>query len=107
MLEAIQEDFVRYIFHLEVARQTQEEATRERQLAYSGGGGIPPAGGFVGRAVTPTAPRGMVDTSARAYQQAQAATREVTAPRHVSDKVGRNDPCPCGSGKKYKRCCGV
>ena len=21
------------------------------------------------------------------------------------DKVGRNDPCPCGSGKKYKRCC--
>jgi uncharacterized protein YecA (UPF0149 family) len=21
-------------------------------------------------------------------------------------KVGRNDPCPCGSGKKYKRCCG-
>ena len=23
-----------------------------------------------------------------------------------SDKVGRNDPCPCGSGKKYKNCCG-
>ena len=22
------------------------------------------------------------------------------------DKVGRNDPCPCGSGKKYKKCCG-
>ena len=22
-------------------------------------------------------------------------------------KVGRNDPCPCGSGKKYKRCCGI
>lgn len=21
-------------------------------------------------------------------------------------KVGRNDPCPCGSGKKYKKCCG-
>ena len=26
--------------------------------------------------------------------------------RH-KDKVGRNDPCPCGSGKKYKKCCGV
>ena len=25
----------------------------------------------------------------------------------VSKKVGRNDPCPCGSGKKYKKCCGV
>jgi preprotein translocase subunit SecA len=26
--------------------------------------------------------------------------------RRDSDKVGRNDPCPCGSGKKYKNCCG-
>ena len=25
---------------------------------------------------------------------------------HVGKKVGRNDPCPCGSGKKYKYCCG-
>jgi uncharacterized protein YecA (UPF0149 family) len=25
----------------------------------------------------------------------------------VSSKVGRNDPCPCGSGKKYKKCCGA
>ncbi|TFH13897.1 MAG: hypothetical protein E4H02_10920, partial [Lentisphaerales bacterium] len=23
-----------------------------------------------------------------------------------SAKIGRNDPCPCGSGKKYKKCCG-
>lgn len=28
------------------------------------------------------------------------------APRPASHHVGRNDPCPCGSGKKYKRCCG-
>ncbi|KJS32187.1 MAG: preprotein translocase subunit SecA [Desulfatitalea sp. BRH_c12] len=26
--------------------------------------------------------------------------------RRSDDKVGRNDPCPCGSGKKYKKCCG-
>ena len=26
--------------------------------------------------------------------------------RHEGPKVGRNDPCPCGSGKKYKKCCG-
>lgn len=26
--------------------------------------------------------------------------------RHTGKKVGRNDPCPCGSGKKYKHCCG-
>lgn len=27
-------------------------------------------------------------------------------PRRV-EKIGRNDPCPCGSGKKYKKCCGI
>ncbi|MDL2294766.1 SEC-C domain-containing protein, partial [Ruminococcaceae bacterium OttesenSCG-928-D13] len=26
--------------------------------------------------------------------------------RNAEKKVGRNDPCPCGSGKKYKKCCG-
>jgi uncharacterized protein len=26
---------------------------------------------------------------------------------HVGHKIGRNDPCTCGSGKKYKKCCGV
>lgn len=25
---------------------------------------------------------------------------------HAEKTVGRNDPCPCGSGKKYKKCCG-
>lgn len=31
--------------------------------------------------------------------------KEKSAPKRVS-KIGRNDPCPCGSGKKYKQCCG-
>jgi SEC-C motif-containing protein len=30
--------------------------------------------------------------------------REASAPRRAG--VGRNDPCPCGSGKKHKKCCG-
>jgi preprotein translocase subunit SecA len=29
------------------------------------------------------------------------------APRRETNKVGRNDPCPCGSGRKYKKCCGA
>jgi preprotein translocase subunit SecA len=34
---------------------------------------------------------------------------EGSAPQPVRQgkKVGRNDPCPCGSGKKYKKCCGI
>lgn len=35
--------------------------------------------------------------------RAKAAARSDTGP---VGKVGRNDPCPCGSGKKYKKCCG-
>jgi SWIM/SEC-C metal-binding protein len=30
-----------------------------------------------------------------------------TATRRVEKKIGRNEPCPCGSGKKYKKCCGM
>jgi len=28
-------------------------------------------------------------------------------PRRTGPQIGRNDPCPCGSGQKYKRCCGA
>ena len=35
-----------------------------------------------------------------------AATAQKTQPIVKGPKVGRNDPCPCGSGKKYKNCCG-
>jgi len=45
-------------------------------------------------------------TSEMAAQSAQGAmARPQTIVRDVP-KVGRNDPCPCGSGKKYKKCCG-
>jgi preprotein translocase subunit SecA len=33
--------------------------------------------------------------------------KQNRAPVKVGQKVGRNEPCPCGSGKKYKRCCGA
>lgn len=39
-----------------------------------------------------------------------AGTGEYQAVQQVvraGDKIGRNDPCPCGSGKKYKKCCGA
>ena len=46
----------------------------------------------------------------RARRRARAAKRAANAPRpaqpRTQPKVGRNDPCPCGSGRKYKHCCG-
>ncbi len=39
-------------------------------------------------------------------QESKPAVK-VAPQQRSSVKVGRNDPCPCGSGKKYKRCCGI
>ena len=41
----------------------------------------------------------MVTEAIHAISKAQAQSA-------AGPKVGRNDPCPCGSGKKYKHCCG-
>jgi preprotein translocase subunit SecA len=36
----------------------------------------------------------------------EAAAAERKPVKREGDKIGRNSPCPCGSGKKYKKCCG-
>ncbi len=33
-------------------------------------------------------------------------TRQTKSPNRSEPRIGRNEPCPCGSGKKYKKCCG-
>lgn len=38
--------------------------------------------------------------------QARRPSPAPSQPRSAFGKVGRNDPCPCGSGRKYKKCCG-
>lgn len=42
---------------------------------------------------------------AKEYVDIEKFTQDTTV-RRTEPKVGRNDPCPCGSGKKYKKCCG-
>lgn len=39
-------------------------------------------------------------------RERREAMRPLRAATQTTDTVGRNDPCPCGSGKKYKKCCG-
>jgi len=104
MMDAIQEDFVRLAFRVEVRREEAPDTSRHVELSYSAPDPSAAGGSFVGL----TAPGGAAaaDGSAGAFRQAQRAGQTVTAPRHV-EKVGRNDPCPCGSGKKYKKCHGA
>jgi preprotein translocase subunit SecA len=68
--------------------------------------------------VIPTrAPSTTIDALEREFQRNKqrdlAAARQAggtataTEPRRAGNEVGRNDPCPCGSGKKYKKCHGA
>lgn len=75
---SINEDVIRYILGLQIG------PTPEQRAKY--------------RAYKPAVQR------ARTYQQGREAT--VQKPVRVGKKVGRNESCPCGSGKKYKKCCG-
>jgi preprotein translocase subunit SecA len=47
------------------------------------------------------------DPDARRPEQGDTREPQKVQPVRVEKKVGRNDPCPCGSGKKYKNCHGV
>jgi preprotein translocase subunit SecA len=79
MVGRIQEDVVQKLFTIEIAREAPAETLQ-----------------------MPRRPQRVVlSHGAEAASQARAAP----AKREVA-KVGRNDPCSCGSGKKYKRCCG-
>ena len=62
---------------------------------------------FGGTAPAPTqpAPGGRRSKASDIVSEAAAAV-EKAKPVRTGPKVGRNDPCPCGSGKKYKQCCG-
>ena len=51
--------------------------------------------------------RRLAKRSERQYRYSDTQAEDRTGGRPTHGKVGRNRPCPCGSGKKYKRCCGA
>ncbi|MGH6612012.1 MAG: SEC-C metal-binding domain-containing protein, partial [Burkholderiaceae bacterium] len=56
--------------------------------------------------VTYTHPTGDGDVAVESDVTSEVATRMAAAPQARIPKAGRNDPCPCGSGKKFKQCHG-
>ncbi len=112
----IQEEVVRYLFRVEIEQPPEagpeeqphfdpaEQGAGNGALVYEheslhGSEVIAAAGG--GAAATAAAGSPAPDRPARA-----AATQTVTHAHDPYAGVGRNDPCPCGSGKKFKRCHG-
>jgi hypothetical protein len=88
------------------ALAAEPRPVREPELALVGGRTRP-------RNLTFNDPGEVLSGSASALGKAEPAEArggmdgEVQTVRREGKKVGRNDPCPCGSGKKYKRCHGA
>ncbi|OYD08064.1 preprotein translocase subunit SecA [Paludifilum halophilum] len=76
MVQEIQEEVVRYVMKSTVEENVEREEVATAKTASSGGS---------------------------PHQDQEASKRQ---PIRRTEKVGRNQPCPCGSGKKYKHCCG-
>jgi preprotein translocase subunit SecA len=65
------------------------------------------SGGFSGGGVPTAAPQGALGGEAPELPSESEMPRVAVPVVRDAPKVGRNDPCPCGSGKKYKKCCGA
>jgi preprotein translocase subunit SecA len=78
MKDALQSEFVRYIFRVELVRQDEPSRPRPQRVTVSHG-----------------------------EEAAPAPAGQAVAGGSTGGKVARNAPCPCGSGKKYKKCHGM
>ncbi|MGD1079931.1 MAG: preprotein translocase subunit SecA [Candidatus Sulfotelmatobacter sp.] len=124
MMQRFQEDTVRYLYLMQILERPPDA-----------GAGAPPPSAPVGLGAGPSTPgqhdgdgngrrpSRMVSTSADELEEAfmRRKRRELEQARMAGagdaqpvqqvvrgqEKVGRNDPCPCGSGKKYKKCHGA
>jgi preprotein translocase subunit SecA len=101
MMSIVKSEFVRYMFHIQVDRAPEAEEQRVADVDYTYQSD--PIQGF-----DAAAEEGGATESREAPERDRGAVA-VVEQRVLSDedRVGRNDPCPCGSGKKYKRCHGA
>jgi preprotein translocase subunit SecA len=117
MMQRSQEETVRYLYLMQILERPSEGG------APGGAGpeaGVPvPRMGGDGNGRQPRQVATSVDEIEEAFQRRKrreldqarmAGSGDLQTVQQVvrgAAKIGRNDPCPCGSGKKYKKCCGA
>jgi len=89
LLRSIGEDFVRYVFRVRIRIEGESESASPQDT------------GAAAAAAGLRRPKYAVSTNRGTDSSTKAPARRD------GKKIGRNDPCPCGSGKKYKKCCGA
>jgi preprotein translocase subunit SecA len=124
MMQRFQDETVRYLYLMQVVAGPESDRIRRGPDDEDSEGGpavrVPvPGGGGDGGRRPPRASATSMDSLEEEFQRRKR--RELEAARlagsgdyqgvqqvvRSSARVGRNDPCPCGSGKKYKKCCGA
>jgi preprotein translocase subunit SecA len=129
MMQRFQEETVRYLYLMQIMERPPDPGARpdsapraepKDQLSQGPDAGVPSiiTGGRGGNGRPQRQVATSVDEIEQAFQRkkkkeleqarmAGAGDMQVQQVVRSGDKVGRNDPCPCGSGKKYKKCCGA
>jgi len=124
MMQRFQEETVRYLYLMQIMERPPEAMARPRGAASNLSDNASEAGapavitGGRGNGRPPRQVATSVDEIEEAFQRKKKKELEQARMAGAGDmqvqqivrsgaKVGRNDPCPCGSGKKYKKCCGA
>jgi preprotein translocase subunit SecA len=125
MMARIDNETIRYLFHIQMQQAERHPDEMQLRPEPSRSGGAPPRSGGAQAAVASAAARASESEPQRLPEVARQIERrqqrqqkdlqyqtgpaqaEAPKPVRAGAKVGRNDPCPCGSGKKYKKCHGA
>jgi preprotein translocase subunit SecA len=121
LMNNIWDEFARYVFNVEVQAQPEQQpqaavggpnwgfaqnSTATRNLNMSGGQGL--AGrDAIAAAAGAAVPAGASEAGQMAAEVVEAPVPVETRRLDETEKIGRNDPCWCGSGKKFKKCHGA
>jgi len=119
LMNSIWEEFTRVIFHIEVTIEPADlepQPAQPAELSYAGGGPEQPSAmdeasqAATAPGAAPAAGAAAVGTAAVSSDgggNGASSENPATVVKSDRDKIGRNDPCWCGSGKKYKKCHGA
>jgi preprotein translocase subunit SecA len=117
MMQRFQEETVRYLYLMQILERPEAAAALARPDL--GREEVPAGIGGDGNGRRPRNVTTSVDEIEEAFQRRKRRELEQARMAGSGDmqpvqqvvrgtaKIGRNDPCPCGSGKKYKKCCGA
>ncbi|TML85689.1 MAG: hypothetical protein E6G08_13740 [Actinobacteria bacterium] len=109
---AIHEEVVLTLFHAQLAPEEADELQRAQEAAGVNGGGLQyEHQSLAGAEAIAAAGGGGAGTATATLAMSGGGTTSTAAPRPIvkseRENIGRNEPCWCGSGKKFKKCHGA